>query len=335
MIETLFSPLHSLDESIITQVRVPEDSLGRLSDIVIKLASHQKTATPHIKQPWISVFAANQAGQSIQNGHSALNRLAQQQAIPIDLVHIDLENETPNGVQAPAMSKAELIEAMSHGIQAAERAKAAGSDLLITGEASASNTASAIAMVAVLSGKPVEELMSLGRERLMRSQKAEAELIQATIELHQAHLSSPLQILQHLGDLEAAALCGAYIRAAQLGMTFVVDSFMGAVAFWVADMISRNDQLVDCDTLDEFMDLGKYSVPETMFCLCGTCTRLVEWSFFAQISDNPIHGWVLETLAVEPLLSLNLNIGQATGATLSLSLIQQACDIHNPLSKSN
>jgi len=331
MIEQLFTQLHSLDESAIAQVLeqqyqsgLPEDSLGRLSDIIIKLASHQKSTSPQITKPWITLFTDH---KGVANEvPSIVNALAKTQNIPIDVVDV--------GTQQAPMTESQLFAAISQGMQAADKAKAAGADLFITGE-TGTNTTSAIAMVSVLSGKPAEELMCLGRERLMRRQQAEAELIQSTIEQHQEHLTSPLRILQYLGDLETAALFGAYIRATQLGMTIVVDSFMGTVALWIADMVSRNDQLVECDSVEALMELGKYSVPETMFCICGTCTRLVEWSFFAQLSDNPIHGWVLDALAVEPLLSLNMNIGQATGSTLTLPLIQQACEIQNYLNTLN
>lgn len=113
----------------------------------------------------------------------------------------------------------------------------------------------------------------------MRQERERAEFIQQAINLHQAELTSPLRVLQYLGGFETAALCGAYIRAAQLGITIVVDGLMATTAAWIADLVSRNDQLLHCKTVEMMMDLGRFSIPETLFCICGNCPRLLEWCF--------------------------------------------------------
>lgn len=211
---------------------------------------------------------------------------------------------------------------------AAERAKEAGADLFVSGEIGVANTTSALAMTAVLSGKPVMELLEIGTKRVMRSERHKAELIEKAIQLHQASLNSPLRILQHLGGYEAAALCGAYIRCAQLGITVVVDGLMATVAAWIADLVSRNDQLLNCESTEQMMDLGKYSVPETLFCICGNCPRLVEWCFFSHQSEERFHALILEILAVDPILQFDMKLGQASGALLAVPLLKQACAAH-------
>jgi nicotinate-nucleotide--dimethylbenzimidazole phosphoribosyltransferase len=329
--------------------------------MLVRLAGHQNTPTPSITQPWVSIFAADhgiaeadvsdypqtmtaQWAEMLCKNEAASNALANFSQAKIEVVDVGIISEladaeklitakvangTANFTQQAAMTEAQLIQAIDTGMAAAERAKEAGSDVFIGGDIGVANTTSALAMATVLCGKEPLELVSMGRNRVLSSQREQAELIAQAIALHQPHLSSPLRILQHLGGFETAALCGAYIRSAQLGMTIIVDGVMPTVAAWIADLISRNDQLVDCDSTDLLMELGRYSVPETMFCICGTCPRLLEWCFFAHQSAIGFHQLLLEILAVDPLLQFDMKLGQASGALMVIPLLQQACAIHH------
>ncbi|MDX1347050.1 MAG: nicotinate-nucleotide--dimethylbenzimidazole phosphoribosyltransferase [Thiomicrorhabdus chilensis] len=372
MIEKLFCANQELHEEVVNavlqkqyQFNDSEDSLGRFADIVVKLATHQQTDTPQVTKPWVSVFAADhgvaeegvsdfpqemtaQWSESICKGEASINALAQYSKLDIEVIDVGLASDisshailevakvgqaTQNFVKRPAMTQEQMLQAMEAGIAAVERAKDSGVDLFIAGELGVANTTSAIAMVSVLSGKAPIELMAMGRSRVLRRERDKAELIERAIELHKEHLNSPLRIMQHLGGFETAALCGAYIRAAQLGMTIVVDGFMSTVAAWLADLVSRNDQLLHCKSVDMMMDLGQFSVPETLFCICGTCPRLVEWCFFSHQSSVNVHEWVLEILAVDPLMKFEIKTGQAFGAAMAVPLLQQACFVHSYLAK--
>lgn len=372
MIERLFCANQELSDEAISSViqkqyafNSPEDSLGRISEIVVKLASHQQTISPQVKKPWLSVFIADHGiaeedvsdfsqemtakwSESICKGEAAINALADYSKLDLEVVDVGLINDLPNhesltvakisqGTQnfskKSAMTQNQMLKAMEVGMVAAENAKAAGADLFIAGELGVANTTSGIAMVSVLSGKTPIELMEIGRTRVMRSERDKADLIERAIALHKEKLTSPLRILQHLGGFETAALCGAYIRAAQLGMTIVVDGFMSTIAVWLADLVSRNDQLMHCKSVDMMMDLGQFSVPETMFCICGNCPRLVEWCFFSHKSVVNVHGLVLEILAIDPMLTFDMRMGQGTGAVMVLPLLEQACTVHNHLSQ--
>lgn len=372
MIETLFQANQELHDDTIAKVLEQqyrfgnaEGALGRLDEMVMKLASHQQTATPKIAHPWVTIFAADHGvcAEEISDfeqektaewvnqlcqGTAVSSALITEQNIPLEVIDVGVKvqldeseslinakvaESSANFTQQAAMTEAQLIQALEVGIAAAERARAAGADLFISGEVGVGNTSSALAMAAVLSGKPVMELLEIGRERVMRSDRYRSEVIEKAISLHQENLTSPLKILQHLGGFETAALCGAYIRCAQLGLTVVVDGVMATVAAWIADMVSRNDQLLHCKSVEQMLDLGQYSVPETLFCICGTCPRLVEWCFFAHQSAENFHALVLEILAVDPILQFDMKHGQASGALLTLPLLQQACQIHEHMVK--
>jgi len=364
MIEKLFCANKSFDEQAMAAVyeqlstaTMAEDSLGRLQEIAVRLAGHQGVNQPNINKPWVSVFASDHGAHAEDvsdlpqamtaqwvdafcKGNSITNGLVNYSQASLELIDVGvaadlpacealsdqkIANGTANFAKQAAMSTEQLVSAMEIGMTAAERAKQAGTDVFIGGTIAVANNLSAMAMIAVLSGKQPLELVGMGRKRVMSSDRATAEVIENAIALHKQQLTSPLRILQHLGGFETAALCGAYIRCAQLGITIVVDGLMASVAAWIADMVSRNDQLVDCESVDVMMDLGRFSVPETMFCICGTCPRLLEWCFFAHQSADLVHSLVLEILAVEPMLKFEIGFGQGVGAVLAIPLMQQAC----------
>jgi len=372
MLKNLFCANQELNETAISNLLqkqsacyYPEESLGKLEEIALRLGAQQGTVTPQVNKPWISVFASDhgvaqqevsehepdymqQTLQAFNQKATAINILAEFSSAQLELVDVGvladltatLEQSntiiqakvalaTQDFTTRPAMTEIELIQALEAGISAAERAKAQGADLFIGGEIAQANTTSALAMISVLSGKTPEELLQLQNGRPRRSELRRAELITNALELHKDQLTSPLKILQYLGGFETAALCAAYIRSVQQGMPIVVDGLMSTTALWIADMISRNDQLVACKSTEQFMEMGKYSVPETMFCLCGTCPRLVDWCFFSHQSAITAYGLVLDILAAEPLVKFDMKLGEGSGAALVIPLLRQACQLQN------
>jgi len=372
MVEKLFCANKTLDESSIEAamrqqylLAKPEASLGKLEGIAIQLSGQQASVTPKVQSPFVTVFLSDHgiqvedisenppsmalnAIQQMEKGNAAFSVLAKQHQAQVDLVNVGLVTDvdaslpvtqsviakgTQHFVEHPAMTQSQMIDAIMVGVNAAEKAHSAGSDLFIAGEIAVGNTTSAIAMVSILSGKTPEELLSMGKTRLFRSEKRKADMINQAINQHQANLTSPLKVLQHLGGFETAAMCGAYLRCAQLGITILVDGLMASTAAWIADLVSRNDQLVECQSVEDMMLLGQYSVPETMFCICGDCPRLLEWCFFGHQSEIAAHALVLDILAREPLLTLEMKLGQATGALVALPILHQACLLHNEMAQ--
>ncbi|QCU89797.1 nicotinate-nucleotide--dimethylbenzimidazole phosphoribosyltransferase [Thiomicrorhabdus sediminis] len=368
MINRLFCASKPLDEEAAHKVLEQqlsllssEGALGRIEEITVKLAAQQGKTNPSLEQAWLSIFASDHGffddkcqDDELLPTMQRINRICHQSAAISPLINtlglksewidvgVDAElTDCPDWLDekiAPAtqslfgqaaMDRSQLLSAMQVGIDAVERAHQAGADIFIGGEVASGNEISALAIASVLSGKTALELISSSGEFVSRAEKRTASEIDDAVALHRKELQSPLYILQYLGGFEIAALAAAYIRCAQLGMTMLIDGFVATVALWLADMISRNDQLVDCDSVETLYRLGKYSVPETMFCLCGTCPRLVEWSFFAQQSAHPAHAEVLDILAAEPLLSWQIKQGEALGALMVLPLLKQACAINN------
>jgi nicotinate-nucleotide--dimethylbenzimidazole phosphoribosyltransferase len=55
------------------------------------------------------------------------------------------------------------------------------------------------------------------------------------------------------------------------------------------------------------------------------------WLFYSHRGAEPGHRLLLQALDAEPLLALNLRLGEASGAALAVPLLQAACRLHNEM----
>jgi nicotinate-nucleotide--dimethylbenzimidazole phosphoribosyltransferase len=123
-----------------------------------------------------------------------------------------------------------------------------------------------------------------------------AAVIERALALHRTKLASPLAALRCLGGFEIAALTGAYLACAQLGMPALVDGFITTVAALVAERINP-----------------------------GTA----RWFLYGHGSAEPGHARLLAALEARPLLALDMRLGEASGAAMAVPLLRLACALHN------
>ena len=115
--------------------------------------------------------------------------------------------------------------------------------------------------------------------------------VERAIQLHRGHLEDPLDLLTHLGGFEIAAMCGVCLEGAARRCPIVVDGFIATVAAALA----------------------------VKFHPCVT-----DYLFSAHRSTEPGQAPLLEIIKQEPLLSLQMRLGEGTGAALAIGLIKAA-----------
>jgi nicotinate-nucleotide--dimethylbenzimidazole phosphoribosyltransferase len=312
------------------QLTKPAGSLGQLEHLAVELAAMQGSPRPQVEQLWISIFAGDHGvvaegvsafpqavtGQMLRNfvsGGAAISVLAKQldatlevidlgTALPLEPLrgvhHLHLGAGTQNFAQGPAMSATQLLQALDAGQASVQRAREAGSQLFIGGEMGIGNTTAATAMACALLECAALEMVGPGTGLDSAGVAHKAEVIELALELHRPQISEPIDILQHLGGFEIAALSGAYLACAQQGITALVDGFICSVAALLAVRLNP-----DCRN----------------------------WLLFAHCGAEPGHQRVLNTLQAEPLLDLGLRLGEGSGAALAVPLLQLACSLHNDM----
>lgn len=311
------------------QLTKPPGSLGMLESLAIKLAAMQGRDQPQLNNIHISIFAADHGiaaegvsafpqavtAEMVKNfaaGGAAVNVLARHLKAEFEVIDVgllaavDLPNViahragcgTENFKTKPAMTSTQLDIALAAGQSAVHRAVAGKAELFIGGEMGIANTSSASAMAAALLAIAPSELTGAGTGLNNQQIDHKAAVIAQALQKYQKYLDTPLAILQYLGGFEIAALTAAYISAAQQGLPVLVDGFISSVAALIAFKINP-----DC----------------------------AAWFFYGHRSEEKGHKIVLQALAAEPILNLQMRLGEASGALMAVPILQMACRLHNEM----
>ncbi len=300
----------------------PPGALGRLENIACQFSAFQSTLKPELSKIDIVVMAgdhgvANEGvsafpqavtGEMVKNfasGGAAIAVLARQLQASLSVLNLGTvtELESINGVidcrisagtanfcEKEAMTAAELNQAFEAGKQAAERAAASGAQLFIGGEMGIANTTSAACVAAKLLNKTPVELAGPGTGLDSEQVKHKAEVIERALAKHS--VVDSVDILRALGGFELAGLVGAYISCAQKGIPILIDGYISTAAALAAVKINPS---------------------------------IKNWLIASHRSAEPAHKLMLEGLGLQPLIELEMRLGEGSGAAVAVPLLQAAC----------
>jgi nicotinate-nucleotide--dimethylbenzimidazole phosphoribosyltransferase len=304
----------------------PRRSLGRLEDAGVRLSAMAGTCPPPVPAPaTVAVFAADHGvlaegvspwpaevtAQMVANfcaGGAAINVLARHVGASVVVVDVGVACElgpapglelakvrpgTANLAREPAMSLEEASAALDVGALVAARQVEAGARCLITGDMGIGNTTPSAALVAALTGRPAREVTGRGTGIDERTWRAKVEVVEAALARAGAG-RSPLELLAELGGLEIAALAGFAVGGAAASVPVLVDGVIASAAALVAAAL----------------------VPAT-----------VDYLVAGHRSSEPGCSAALEHLGLEPLLDLEMRLGEGSGACLALPVLQASAKI--------
>ncbi len=221
------------------QLTKPPGALGRLEALVIRLAGLQGRAVPVMAHPQIVVFAGNHgvAGRGVsafpaevtaqmvanfRSGGAAINQLARAFGARLDVRALELERPTADFTQGPAMTEAELADALRVGWEAV----AVETDVLVAGEMGIGNTTAAAALATAIFGGTGWAGRGTGvdDEGLARKEAAVAAGLAANPGVR------GLEALRCLGGREIAAMAGAMACARVRRVPLILDGFIACAA---------------------------------------------------------------------------------------------------------
>jgi nicotinate-nucleotide--dimethylbenzimidazole phosphoribosyltransferase len=312
----------------------PPGSLGRLEALATHLAGITGLEVPRIEHPVIVVFAADHGvtaqgvsaypgdvtAQMLANfvrGGAAINVLARLAGAGVVAVDVGVGGQIPSDDRGSsgqgarlvtarvadgtrdmtleqAMTRAEAIAAIDVGRSVVEELIAGGADLIAVGEMGIGNTTAASALVAAMSGRPASEVTGRGTGLDDDGVRRKVAVIEAALDRHRPDRTDPVGVLTAIGGLEIAALAGAILSGAESRVPVVLDGFITGAAALVAAAIAP-----------------------------AATARLIA----SHRSSEPGHRIVLQRLGLEPLLDLDLRLGEGSGAALALPLIRAATAI--------
>lgn len=312
----------------------PIGSLGMLEDIAAQIMSIRCADSSELRKA-VYIFAADHGiaaegvsaypsevtrqmvNNFLTNG-AAINVLAKLHHVELTVVDVGVDGDldssdglldhkvrkgTRNMLREAALSNDELAQALSIGASLADRSKIRNETLLAVGEMGIGNTTAASAITAILTSLPSSLVTGRGTGLSASALEHKQRVIEAVLQKHFGDCGSnpspdPLEVLRCVGGLEIAAMTGFILAAARHHLPVVIDGFIStaaaAIAFAIAPYVRG-------------------------------------YLFSGHQSEEPGHRVLLEYIGLKPILSLNMRLGEGTGAVLAMPIIESAMHLYNEM----
>ncbi len=310
------------------QLTKPPGSLGQLETVAETLAAMQGRDAPRVERVQVAVFAADHGvaaeavsafpqavtAEMVRNfarGGAAVSVLARELGAGLTVYNVGtvepvealpgvedrrIAPGSGNIAREPAMTADQLEAALAVGREAVDRALEAGCDLFVAGEMGIANTTAATAIACAVFDAAPQDFAGPGTGLDRAGVARKALVVQQALNRARAHIEAPWDILRELGGLEIAAIAGAYLRAAQRGLPFLVDGYIASAALLV---------------------------------LTRARPEVRDWALFGHASAEPAHRRLLSALEARPLLDLGMRLGEGSGALAAVPVLRLACALHN------
>lgn len=332
-VERLRSSIPALDQPSMAAARARQDSLtkpagslGRLEALSVQLAGIMGRPRPRVERKAVIVMAADhgvaQRGvsayppevtpQMVMNflaGGAAINVLCRQAAARVTVVDVGVGADLPdlpglvrrkiaygtaNMMEGPAMTADQAAAAIQVGLDVVAAECEVGLDLVATGDMGIGNTTASAAIIAVLSGLPVEQVTGRGTGVDDDGLKRKVAAIEQALAVNRPDPADAFDVLQKVGGLEIAGLAGVIIGAAMHRVPVVIDGFISGAAAVIA---------------------------------AGMVPEVKPYLIASHLSVEKGHAAMLALLGLEPLLDLDLQLGEGTGAALAFHIVDAAARI--------
>ncbi len=307
----------------------PLGSLGRLETLAWQICTVQQTLHPSLNKPHVVVFAGDhgitdagvsaypqevtyQMVMNFLNGGAAINVFCRQNDLDIKIVdagvkfdfeqHSALINAkiakgTQSFLTGDAMSAEQLADCFDEGQTIVEQVHASGCNVIGFGEMGIGNTSAAAMIMSALCDMPLENCIGRGTGLSDEQLKSKIETLKKAQEFH-GELIEPEEILKVYGGFEIAQMCSAMLTAAEKNMLILVDGFIASSAYLVASFIDPSIKLN---------------------------------SIFCHLSNEHGHKFLLDYLEAEPLLQLDMRLGEGTGCAVAYPIVKSAVAFMNEM----
>lgn len=322
-----------LDQAAIQAARARQDvltkphgSLGRLEEISMQLAGITGNSMPQVREKVVVIMAGDHGvveegvsaypqevtAQMVLNflrGGAAISVLARQAGARIRTVDMGIAADIPlepglqvrkighgtrNLAMGPAMSREQALESVLTGADLIEDEIRAGADLIATGDMGIGNTTAAAAVAAALTGRSAEELAGRGTGIDDDGLGRKVSAIRRGLDVNRPDARDGLDVLSKVGGFEIGGLAGVILGAAAHRRPVVIDGYISTAAAMIAVSLTPAAR---------------------------------DYLIAAHVSAERGHRTMLEWLHLEPLLNLNMRLGEGTGAALAMMLVEAACRV--------
>lgn len=306
-------------QSFIDAKTKPLGALGHLETLAAQIARFRNTLTPRVDTCELVIFAADHGiaaegvsafpqavtQQMVLNflaGGAAANVFARSLGIPVHVVDAGVAGEpldapalwsrriapgTQSSLRGPAMTSTELEYALKAGTEIVGHTQA---QALAFGEMGIGNTASASLLAHKLTGLPLDTLVGRGTGVDPAGLAHKRAVLSDAAARTETTLSADTAVAEYAG-FEMAMMTGAMQAAAEDGRMVLVDGFIATAS--AAAALAR----------------APHIRPAMVFC---------------HRSQEAGHRVLLDWLNADPLLDMDMRLGEGTGALLAWPLVKAA-----------
>ncbi len=319
------SEIEALVRHRLNRLTKPPGSLGKLEQIALRYTLLRGDALPPIPRKVMVIFCADHGvvaegvsaypqavtGQMAANfvaGGAAISVLCRQFGIEPLIVDAGINGLAPPGVRAaniapgtanfadrPAMTRDQAAQSIALGIQIAREHPGA---ILGAGEMGIGNTTSAAALFSVFADVDPAASAGLGAGATAAILDRKIDVIRRAIAFHRPDRSDPIAVLAALGGFEIGAIAGLILGAAASRSPVVVDGFISGAGAIIARAIAPAS---------------------------------IDYVFFAHRSAERGHAAMLRYLDADPLLDLEMRLGEGSGAAIAITVIEAALRLYREM----
>ena len=319
----------------------PKGSLGMLETLALRLGLIQQTLSPELRKPHNILFAADhgviEEGDSVSpkevtwqqlshfsHGGAGINFLCNQHGFKLVLVDAGVDYDIPAGrgiidckirkstrnfLHEGAMTLEEMHLAVERGAGIVDDVFATGCNVVSFGEMGSGNTSSSSMWMHAFTGIPLSDCIGAGagldtpgiRHKLDVLTQAWSNFIEKNPDTARLEKRDPEYIesvMAWFGGYELVMAVGGMLRAAELGMTVLVDGFIMTACILAASRL----------------------YPEVL-----------DYAIFGHQGDESGHKLMLQALGAEPILRLNLRLGEGSGAVCAYPILESAVRMINEM----
>ena len=300
----------------------PQGSLGKLEESAEQLSGITGELYPEIKGKSVIVMcadhgvcnegvaAAPQAVTAIQTmnfakGVTGVCALAKQADADIRIVDIGIASDindknithkkikygTDNISKGAAMTREEAVKSLEIGIEIATEEIQKGNNLIATGEMGIGNTTPSSAIVSVLGNVLPKEVTGLGANLPEEKLAEKIKVINRSIEINKPDPQDGIDVLKKVGGLEIGGMAGVMLAGAAYRVPIVVDGFISTAAALIA---------------------------------CSIEPKVKDFLIPSHSSREKGAGFASKLLGFEPMINMNMRLGEGAGAVLAFNIIEAA-----------
>jgi len=188
------------------------------------------------------------------------------------------------------MSREQAVASLAAGIEIA-RDLAPVTDVFGSGDMGIGNTTPSAAICACITGKTAAEVTGRGTGIDDDALQHKIRIVQKALDVNKPDPSDGIDILAKVGGFEIGGIAGLILGAAALGKPIVIDGFISTAGALIAQKLAP---------------------------------AAADYMVAAHRSMEQGHRLMHEQLGKEPLLDLNMRLGEGTGAALAMDLVEAA-----------